>query len=159
MRANGQQRPLNLLVPLSGCLVFLGVNGIVGGVLMLSDPQGSPMGIPVSYLARTPFTDFAVPGFILVFVWGLGSFVTLFGLWRLPAWQVFLPLSRWIGKHWAWSASILLGLSLIVWLTVQVFTLPAIAFIQFVLYILALLLIVLPMLPEMRHFYQYNGDQ
>ena len=150
-------RTSRVLLALSVCLVFLSINGVIGGVLMLADPRGAPMGMPVSYLERTPFDSFIIPGLVLIFVWGCGSFVTLWGLWRRPQWPLLNRLSAPTGQHWAWTASVALGLALMVWLTVQVFTLPAVAVIQFILYALAALLVGLPLLPSMRRFYRLTG--
>jgi hypothetical protein len=149
-------RPWLPLLALSVCLVFLGINGFIGGYLMLSDPNGTPMGMPVSYLERTPFPNFYIPGLFLVFLWGCGSFVLLAGLWLRPRWSAFALLTFWTHEHWAWGLSVLLGLGLLVWLTVQVFTLPKMAVIQFILYALAVLLIVLPQLPPMRDYFRVD---
>ena len=124
------------------------------GVLMLADPNGAPMGMPVSDLERTPFDSYVIPGLVLLLLWGCGSLVTAFGLWRRPQWPLLIRLTAWSGQHWAWAASIALGLALLVWLTVQVFTLPAVAVIQYILYALAALLIALPLLPSMRRRYR-----
>jgi hypothetical protein len=146
-------RPLVPLVILSGCLLFLAINGLIGGYLMLRDPNGIPMGMPVSYLERTPFQNFLLPGIWLIFIWGCGSLVILVGLWMRPKWAVLELLTFWTHEHWAWVLSVILGIALLVWLTVQVFTLPAMAPIQYILYGLALLLVGLPLLPNMRQYY------
>ncbi len=57
-------------------------------------------------------------------------------------------------EHWSWSLSLLLGLALLVWLTFQLFTLPAVAPIQYLLYGLAMFLVLTPLLPEMRRYYR-----
>jgi hypothetical protein len=153
MNQNNTNRPLIPLLVLSTCLLFLGINGLVGGYAMLSNPYDAPMGIPVSALERTPFRDFLIPGLLLTFVWGVGSIVTLIGLWERPRFPLFDRLSEWTHEFWAWGFSILMGVGLLVWLTVQVVTLPDVAPIQYILYALALLLIVLPLLTEMRQYY------
>ena len=159
MNSQTRPRPLLPLVTLSVCLLFLGINGVIGGYLMLSDVNGSPMGMPVSYLARTPFQNYFIPGLWLLIIWGLGSLVTLLGLWLRPRWLNFNLGRRLTNEHWAWLFSVLLGLGLLVWLTVQLFTLPAIATIQYILYGLAVLLIVLPLVPTMRQYYRLQGWQ
>jgi hypothetical protein len=148
------RRPTLSLTLLSVCLLVLGINGFIGGYLMLSDPNGAPMGMPVSDLARTPFQNFFIPGLLLIFVWGCGSLLTLIGLWLRPQWLLLSQATRWTDEHWAWDLSLALGLALIIWLTVQVFTLPAVAPIQLILYALAIALVVLPLLPQMRQYYQ-----
>lgn len=147
------RRPTLSLMVLSVCLLFLSINGFIGGYLMLSDPNGAPMGMPVSYLARTPFQNFFIPGLMLIFIWGCGSLLTLIGLWMRPQWAIFNRLTGWTDQHWAWDLSIALGIALISWLTVQVFTLPAIAPIQIILYALAIVLVALPLFPQMRQYY------
>src|SRR5579872_6785041 len=147
MNTHQMHRPWVSLIALSVCLLFLGVNGIIGGYLMLSDPYGAPMGMPVSVLERTPFQNYIVPGLCLILLWGGGSFLTLLGLWLRPQRLNVAMVSRLTHEHWAWTLSVILGLALLVWLTVQVFTLPAIAPVQYVLFSLAILLVVLPLLP------------
>lgn len=147
-------RPTLALMLLTICLLFLGINGFVGGYFMLSDPNGAPMGMPVSDLARTPFQDYFIPGLLLVFIWGCGSLLALIGLWLRPQWSLLNRPTYWTNEHWAWDLSLALGIALIIWLTVQVFTLPAVAPIQLMLYALALVLVVLPLLPQMRQYYR-----
>ncbi|MBW4439019.1 MAG: hypothetical protein KME04_17915 [Pleurocapsa minor GSE-CHR-MK-17-07R] len=154
MNTKRTRRPFIPMLALSLCLLFLGVNGIIGGYLMLRDPNGAPMGMPVSDLAQTPFQDFVIPGLILIIVWGGGSLLALLGLWLRPQWSLLNITSRWTHEHWAWALSLVLGLALLVWLTVQVLTLPNVAPIQFILYVLAILLVLLPLLPGMRRYYR-----
>lgn len=154
MTTQHRRRPLIPLLALSLCLLFLGINGVIGGILMLRDPNGAPMGMPVSDLERTPFQNFFLPGLWLIFIWGGGGFTALIGLWLRPEWLNFKFLRRLTHEHWGWTLSIVLGLALLVWLTVQVLTLPEIAPIQFILYGLAVLLVGLPLLPHMRQYYR-----
>ena len=149
-----QRRPTISLVVLSICLLFLGINGLIGGAIMLSDPFGVPMGMPITYLEHTPFQNFIVPGLCLILIWGVGSFFTLIGLWLRPNWLA--GANRMIHEHWAWSFSVLLGVGLFVWLTFQLFTLPAVAPIQYILYGLAMFLVLTPLLPEMRSYYRIS---
>jgi len=153
MNTANSHRPVVPLLVLSACLIFLGINGILGGYLMLTNPTGTVIGMPVTYLERTPFTNWFVPGLWLIFIWGLGSFVVLAGLWLRTELSAFALLTFWSHEHWSLGLSILLGLALIVWLTVQVFTLPEMATIQYILYGLALVLIFTPILPSMREYY------
>lgn len=154
MNPQNPARPFLPLLALSLCLLVLVINGFIGRYFMLSDPHGAPMGMPVSDLARTPFQNFFIPGLLLIFIWGCGSLLALVGLWLRPQWSLLNWLTRWTDEHWAWDLSLVLGIALIIWLTVQVFTLPAVAPIQIILYALAVLLIVLPLHPQMRQYYR-----
>lgn len=51
---------------LIGLDLFTAVGAIFGGVAMLSDPAGSPIGMTQELLTRTPFTDFRLPGVLLI---------------------------------------------------------------------------------------------
>ena len=152
---NSQHRPIILLLVLSVCLVFLACSGFAGGYEMLRDPNGTPMGMSVSVLEGTVFENYFVPGLLLIGIWGGGSVVTLIGLWLGPRW---LHLSL-LSEHWAWFFSVLLGLGLLVWLTYQVVTLPAVAPIQIILYGLACFLVGLPLVPPMRRYYRLKEQQ
>ena len=150
-------RPRFMLLILSVCLVFLGVNGVVGGYLMLNDPYGAPMGMPVSVLEHTLFQNYIIPGLCLIFVWGGGSLLALVGLWLRPQKPDLDVVTRWTHEHWSWTLSVALGLGLLVWLTYQVFTLPAIAPVQVILFVLAIFLVVVPLAPGMRTYYRLQA--
>lgn len=84
---------------------FLAVSAIVGGLALLLDRHGDPLGIPEAWLERTPFDSFLVPGLTLLGCFGLGSLGVIAGiLW---------------GRRWAGPASMLLGAGLMVWIIVQ----------------------------------------
>lgn len=156
MNTQNTHRPLYLLALLSLCLLFVGVGGFYGGIAMLGDPNGSPLGMPVSDLEVTPFQSYLIPGLILIFVWGCGSLLILASLWSRPQVALLDGFSHSVHEHWAWGLTILLGLALIIWVTVQVFTLPAIAPIQYVMYCLSLLIAGIPLLPQMRQYYRVS---
>lgn len=62
------------------CIVLLLVNGLgalYGGFLLMLDPSGSKMQMPLSYLERSPFSNYLIPGIILFIVNGLFSLVTI----------------------------------------------------------------------------------
>jgi hypothetical protein len=153
MNTTIKHRPILPLVILSLCLLFVGTSAFVGGYLMLRDPYGAPMGMPVSLLERTPFQNFLAPGFLLLVIWA-ASFLVLVGLWMRPQWGWLVWLTEWSHEHWAWALSITLGLALVIWLLVQVATLPAVAPIQYVMFVLAALLVLVPFAPAMREYYQ-----
>ena len=53
--------------------LFIGVGGVFGGWLLVSDPDGSTLQIPLDLLQYSPFKDYFIPGLILFLVNGLGS--------------------------------------------------------------------------------------
>jgi hypothetical protein len=68
------------------CLAFLallGLGAVGGGIGIVMKPDGSAMAWDVKMLAGSPFSDFLVPGLILLGLFGVGSFaVVVLGLAR-----------------------------------------------------------------------------
>jgi hypothetical protein len=152
------QRPLTPLILLSACLLFISVNGFIGGYLMLSDPNGAPMGMPLTYLERTPFENWLLPGILLILLWGVGCILTLLGLWLRPSWLGLDRLLAFTHQHWSWDLSLALGVALIVWLLVQIITLPEMAVIQYILFVFAALMLAIPLLPKVRQYYHIQAE-
>lgn len=58
-------------------LLFNGVGAVVGGWILMIDPSGTQMQLPLDYLKHIPFKDYFIPGLILFVANGLLSFVVL----------------------------------------------------------------------------------
>lgn len=83
-------------------LLIVAINALVAGYLFITDPSGSALHIPVSWLRYSPFPDFLIPGIILFTVNGLFNLIvaitTIFNLKNYPIlimWQGIL-LTGWI---------------------------------------------------------------
>ena len=86
--------------------VFIGLGGVAGGVGMVSDPSGGNVGMSTAALADSPFSDYLVPGMVLLTVNGFGSL--------LGAMMTF-PGRRRYGR-----IAVALGLFLMAWIVAQV---------------------------------------
>lgn len=86
-------------------LAFLALSAIAGGVPMIANPYGNPVGMPQSLLRTTPFHSYLAPGILLL------AFNGLLALWCF--WEVW---ARRTG-YGAWTA--FQGIVLLVWLTVE----------------------------------------
>lgn len=146
-------RPLPVMWVLSATLLFLALGGIGGGVLLVQDPTGGSLQMELALLTATPFVNYFLPGLILLFVFGFGSLALLYALWELPKVDFLAKLTSFTHEHWSWDFTVLLGVFLLVWLVVQVATMPAFSPIQPIMFFVALMLIILPLLPAMRRFY------
>lgn len=98
-------RPGGLLVLLSA-LSIQGLSGLVGGLGLVLDPTGASIGLPVEWLAGSPFTDFLVPGLVLFTVLGIAPLAAAHGAWKR--------------RTWSWAACLAVGVALLVWLAVEV---------------------------------------
>ena len=61
-------------------ILLLFVNGsgaVYGGFQLITDPSGTKLQMPLSFLEFSPFEDFLIPGIILFIVNGIFSFVAL----------------------------------------------------------------------------------
>jgi menaquinone-dependent protoporphyrinogen oxidase len=93
---------------LAGALCgFTGLTAVGGGFALMRWPEGEPgLGLPLSLLEHSPFSDFFVPGLLLFAVVGLGN---------------LLGGSMILRRHrWGEGAAFLGGAALTVWIVVQV---------------------------------------
>ena len=58
-------------------LLLNGIGALYGGYQLITDPTGSKMQIPLSFLENSPFNDYLIPGIVLFIVNGIFSFVTV----------------------------------------------------------------------------------
>lgn len=58
-------------------LLFNGIGAFYGGSSLILHSDGSGLGMDVSLLEKSPFTDFLIPGIVLFVVNGIGSFIAL----------------------------------------------------------------------------------
>ncbi len=91
---------------LVGVLTFQGVSGIGGGLGLSLDPSGQSVGIPLEWLQGSPFSDYLVPGLVLLVLLGIGPLVAAFGAWT--------------GRRWSWATSLLVAAGLLIWLGVEI---------------------------------------
>ena len=62
---------------------IVGLTATVSGLLMISVPSGAIMGLSVSLLDQTPFSNFLIPGIILAFlVGGINLLAVFFNIQR-----------------------------------------------------------------------------
>lgn len=143
-RRHARPVAVKLLVAL---LLLLAVNALYGGGALVADPSGGLLGMPVSLLAGSPFRDYLVPGLMLLALLGAFPLVVAWGLWFRPAWA---RLGR-FEVDGAWPAAHIVGVSLIVWILVQMTILRF--FLQPVLLVLGIAIIGVGLLPgARRHF-------
>jgi hypothetical protein len=83
-------------------LIFLAISALFGGYVLIKDPTGGIIQMPLSNLEHSPFTDFLIPGIILFTFNGLFSlaiFVLVLVRYRYSPWLVIFQggtLFTWI---------------------------------------------------------------
>jgi hypothetical protein len=53
--------------------IFVGLNAILGGFGLVSDPGGTKMNVPLELLKNSPFTNYLIPGLVLLIAIGVGN--------------------------------------------------------------------------------------
>jgi uncharacterized membrane protein len=85
---------------------FIGLGALGGGFMLVRDPSGSALGLPMSFLEGSPFPDFLIPGMFLLAVNGVGSVI-----------GASLSFTR---RRYAQEIAIVLGAILVAWIVIQV---------------------------------------
>ena len=89
-------------------MVFLAIQALgatAGGIGLVQDPVNN-IGMPLSMLEGSPFSDYLIPGLILLMVVGLLPVVVLYGLARR--------------RQWGWWLAAATGAGLVIWIITEV---------------------------------------
>jgi hypothetical protein len=132
--------------------LFLGINGLAGGALLMAKTDGSLLGMEKGWLDHSPFSSYLVPGFLLFSFMGLLPLITLAGLFSSRSPKIFRVLNIYKDKHWAWAFSVYTGIIAITWITVQLI-MTRYFWIQPVIIFNGLAILVLTMLPPVMKQY------
>jgi hypothetical protein len=111
------KRPLSSIV-LIAFEAFLGILGLIGGILLISDPSGGSLGFPSDVRESIPFQSFLPVGLFLFFVYDIGPLVLAYGATTRKE-AYFGWVSKVGGYHWSWVGGMLLMAVLVIWLTVE----------------------------------------
>ena len=112
-----------VLIGLGVLQVFIGIGAVPAGIVMIIDPSGSSLGMPVEMLINSPFSDFLIPGIFLLVINGIGSLlggVASFLRYRfageiaagLGTFLILWIVAQvwWMGVHWLHILYIIFGI-------------------------------------------------
>ena len=97
---------MKVYIGLGALQAFIGLGALGGGLMLVIDPSGSALELPMSLLEGSPFPDFLIPGMFLLAVNGIGSMI-----------GAGLSFTR---KRYASEIAIILGAILVAWIVIQV---------------------------------------
>jgi hypothetical protein len=125
---DGNKKERLLAYSLGVIQVFIGVTAVAGGFRLASNPSGT-LDVPIEWLSNSPFTNYFIPGMVLLIVIGFGN--------ALASMVTFLR------KRYTGSTAAALGIFLILYMTIEVWFIDLRNFLQplyFVLGVTELLL-------------------
>jgi hypothetical protein len=85
---------------------FIGLGAVGGGLGLVLEPSGANLGMPPEMLNHSPFSDFLIPGMVLLIVNGLGSITGSVLSFKLSPYAAEIALA--------------LGTFLVAWILIQV---------------------------------------
>jgi hypothetical protein len=91
--------------------LFIALGAVGGGLGFVLEPNGAYLGMPLEMLDASPFSDFLVPGLVLLIVNGFGSIAGSIASFRLS-------------RHAA-EIALALGTFLVAWIVIQVYWIHA----------------------------------
>lgn len=91
--------------------VVVGVSALPIGITMMTNAEGAPLGLPQAWIDATPFASYLVPGLFLFAMNGIGQLLA-----------AGLIVYRHRLAPWLTGA---LGVGLMIWIAVQVATMPS----------------------------------
>jgi uncharacterized membrane protein YphA (DoxX/SURF4 family) len=110
-------------------LVFNGVGACFGGYMLVKDPTGQTLQMPVDQLQHSPFSDYFIPGMILLTVFGVGSMIA-----------AMLVIVK-VKSHPI--ATMFIGIALTIWILTQMFMLQSVHFLHLIYGGIGIVLIIL----------------
>lgn len=88
-------------------LLLVSLGAFVGGIMLIVKPTGKTLDISLNLLADSPFSDYLIPGIILLGVFGI-----------LGLGVAFLAFKNY---RYAGISTILLGAALVIWISAEVY--------------------------------------
>lgn len=107
---------------------FIGVTAIVGGLRLVSNPNGVP-DFPIEWLTHSPFTSYFIPGLALLTIIGLGN--------------VFAGAVTFLRKGYSGNVAALFGIFLIFYMTVEIWFVGLRNFLQPLYFVLGTMVLVI----------------
>jgi hypothetical protein len=147
----GLKRP-RILWLLMFLFLFQGISATPTGFMLARDPTGGGMQMPLTWLDRTPFPNYLIPGLILCIVLGLGAFFMIGCLFFRPDWAWAQRINPFKGQHWTWTASAAFGVMLMIWITVQVLMITLGTWLQPLFFGVGLAILLLTLSPAVRAY-------
>ena len=129
------------------------ISAVPAGWMLIADPSGTNLGLPVEMLQYSPFPDFLIPGLFLFIVLGIFPIVIVYGLIKKTEFKLANKINLYQKYHWSWTFSYYLGLLLILWINMELLFIKDYSFLQVIFSMLGVIIIVITHLPVTKRYY------
>ena len=136
---------MKVYIGLGALQAFIGLGALGGGFMLVRDPTGIALGLPISFLEGSPFSDFLIPGIFLLAVNGVGSMI-----------GAGISFTR---RQYAQEIAIVLGAILVAWIVIQVFIIRSFHWVHVLYFILGVVELWIGLYIRRRHFKAGNSHQ
>ena len=127
MSGNTKNRFLKYSLPLLQS--FIGLTALRGGYGLVSDPTGATMDTPMEWIRNSPFSDYFIPGLILLIIIGLGN--------------VLAALFTILQQKYSGEIAAILGSFLIIYMSIEIWFIGLRNFLQPIYLILGVIVLLL----------------
>lgn len=134
--------------------IILGIGAIFGGLVLIIDPSGRLIKMPITLLQKSPFNNFLIPGIILLLILGIMPLIVSYALITRRNWKVATRLNIFIEMHWSWTYSLYIGFALIIWITMEAYFIGQMAAIHVFYLFLGLLIQAVTVLPPVQRYFR-----
>ncbi|MBS3769472.1 MAG: hypothetical protein V5A47_02515 [Bacteroidales bacterium] len=134
------------------------LQGLAGGLLMLFDPTGKSLRMPLLFLMGSPFPDYFVPGLFLLVFLGILPLLALIGL-MTNSWKWPNIINIYKDRHWGWTFSLYVGLILVLWMDLQISFIGYWHKVQTLHAINGVVILIFTLLPPVMEYYRVKEDK
>ena len=158
MENDGKANPPGSVILLYVLVGFQAVSALWGGLVLMVNPSGSLMQLPLSFLDDTLFADFFIPGLILFSILGVFTALVFWGLIKRPDWKWSETINVYRDQFWAWTCSLYVGFILILWIDFQILMIGGGHILQTIYAFLGVLILAVTLMPSVKGFYKRTGS-
>lgn len=133
-------------------LILLSANAFYGGTCLILRPDGSLLDIETEWLNKSPFSNFLIPGILLLLSMGIFPLIAIFGLCSKRNFSFFSRLNCFPEKHWGWSFALYIGIITNIWIIIQQL-ITTYFILQPVIAAVGMLIIITCLLPRVQKYY------
>lgn len=149
-----ESRSVALRVLIATQIIFT-ILGFASAFMLLYSPSGKAIGLSLDLLDNTPIDDFTLVGLFFLAFYGVLPALAAYGLVTRKRWQWTDAINKWTDQHWSWTASLAVGIVILLWIALELALLGFLSGIggvlQVAMAIIGLWIVALSMLPGVRH--------